>query len=738
MLARVPRPPLGGSAIKRALMLLFMLGATGATAPLNYTPLPVTNPEPATRFTLPDGTLVTKIGGRVRDRHAREDFSDNYTIFTEHYFERRTHEITIYENVSPADPANRILTILVTPQWWMHNTNFRDSFLGRGNGDPLQPTQVNLYADNGGMKILPQGIVTKTPIASYDNLANDPADNYTTDPNQPPGPGAYVLVKQLTQNAALGRPLQPGDLVEFEMGFFLAGDGTVLGRNSYYSDAIVYQVGTPGAQPWYRGSCCGVTRPWNSQVLPAAALSAGLMTGQEDTSFMPSMMLSQAAPNIADTNIQLWSEGRRLFHSSFLTGEHSEPGNGILADAVGKTGPNFSQNACISCHIDNGKSSPVLGSALDNMLVLTGSLTAQHTIAPDPRFGTNLSQGTATLDNGQPVDGREAVLSIAGFTSLNGTFGDKTSYTIQAAQYLLQDKSGASLPLPAALSVRAAPSLVGLGLLEAVSETTLTALARSEENDPDGARGRVQLVVDPQDPSITRIGRFGWRASEPTVLDQIALAFNADMGVTTSIFPSHLCGTAAGATGTACKASDAGGPAVSDANLDLMARYLSLLSVPPQRHFPGEQPQDPGEALQDPAETNLQTRVQQGEQLFAQARCTACHVATLQTGDHRFAELRDEAIHPYSDLLLHDMGTGLADSYPQGIATDQEWRTAPLWGIGLAASIDPNVRYLHDGRARTLEEAILWHGNQGGPARERYKALSADQRQEIIEFLQSL
>jgi CxxC motif-containing protein (DUF1111 family) len=182
----------------------------------------------------------------------------------------------------------------------------------------------------------------------------------------------------------------------------------------------------------------------------------------------------------------------------------------------------------------------------------------------------------------------------------------------------------------------------------------------------------------------------------------------------------------------------------------LLARYTSLLAVPPQRHFAGEQPLGvPADtilaqaaavtAAQISAEKDMQVRVARGNALFAQARCTACHAPTLTTGTaHRFAELRNQLIRPYTDLLLHDLGPDLADNFPQGAASGQEWRTAPLWGLGLLTSINPDVRYLHDARARTVEEAILWHGGQATASRERFKALSADDRQSLMAFVKSL
>jgi CxxC motif-containing protein (DUF1111 family) len=742
----------------------------GEFVPLSWTAL-----DPVTQYTLPDGTLVTHVGGRTRDRHAREipatpGTGDPYDLFAAHYFERRSQDLTIYENVSPTNPAARVITIVMRPQWYLYGTNFRQGFIGRRTGDLPGPTAVALYGDNGGMKRLPPfslmpGQELKTPLANYNGLPSDPPHDYLVDPatntpvslDVPPQDGEFVLVKQITSSPPYTRAptnrnyLIPGDLVEFELGIFLSGpEGTELGRFNYYSEALVYKVGTPGVHAWYRGPCCdGDPIPWNSHLVPDAALAGGqMMTLQEDTSGQPEMNLQQAGTNVAGRNIQPFLEGRRLFHTDFLTGAHTEPGNPALTTEAGKAGPKFQQVACVLCHVNNGKSTPGLNVPLSNMVVLTADIGASGNLVPDARFGGHLEQGLIT-ENKVTYDGRQAVLKIDTYNTIKGTYPDNTGYTLQTPHYVLTDIAGNPLPLSARMSVRAAPHITGMGLLEAVPESEIQSLATASLADPDGAVGKLQIVADLQDPTVNRVGRFGWRATVATVTQQTAVALNGDMGVTTTIAPHHLCGLAAAPAGADCRAADSKGPLLSDDDLDLFTKYISLLGVPPQRHFAGEQPtgipaptlvSQPAAttAAQVQAESALQARVARGETLFAQVRCNACHVDTLTTGTaHRFAELRSQTVHPYTDMLLHDMGPDLADNFPQANASGQEWRTAPLWGLGLLSSINPNVRYLHDGRARSIEEAILWHGGQGSASRDRFKQLSADDRQSLIDFVTS-
>jgi CxxC motif-containing protein (DUF1111 family) len=742
----------------------------------DFVPLTWSALDPVTQYSLPDGTLVTHVGGRTRDRHAREvppvaTTGDPYDLFAAHYFERRSHDLTIYENVSPTNPAARVITIVMRPQWYLYGTNFREGFIGRRNGDLPGPTAVALYGDNGGMKRLApfslmSGQELKTPLANYNQLPSDPPHDYLVDPatnisvnlGLPLQDGEFVLVKQITSSPPYSRAptsrnyLIPGDLVEFELGIFLSGpQGSDLGRFNYYSEALVYEVGKPGVHSWYRGPCCdGSAIPWNSHLTPESALSGGpMMTLQEDTDGQPARSFQQAGTNIAGRNIQPFLEGRRLFHTSFLTGSHTEPGNPPFTTEAGKAGPKFQQAACVLCHVNNGKSTPGLSVPLNNMVVLTADVDASGQLVPDARFGGHLEQGLV-VENKVTYDGRQALLTIDAYNTVTGVYADNTSYTLQTPHYLLTDLTGKPLPLPTRMSVRAAPHMAGMGLLEAVPESQLQALATASRTDPDGAVGKLQIVPDLQDPTITRVGRFGWRATVATVAQQTATALNGDMGVTTTILPHHLCGLAIAPAGADCRAADAKGPLLSDDDLDLLTKYVSLLGVPPQRHFAGEQPTGiPAPTLvsqpaatttaEVQAENDEQARVVRGGTLFGQIRCNACHVQTLTTGTaHRFSELRSQTIHAYTDMLLHDMGPELADSFPQGNASGQEWRTAPLWGLGLLSSINPNVRYLHDGRARSIEEAVLWHAGQGAKSRDRFKQLTAADRQDLIEFVNSL
>jgi CxxC motif-containing protein (DUF1111 family) len=213
------------------------------------------------------------------------------------------------------------------------------------------------------------------------------------------------------------------------------------------------------------------------------------------------------------------------------------------------------------------------------------------------------------------------------------------------------------------------------------------------------------------------LGRFGWKANQPSVRQQVAGAFAGDMGITTSLFPAEECTE----TQEPCRAAPSGGaPEISDEDLDKVVLYASSLAVP---------------ALRDPEDAE----VARGARIFGVIGCAACHTSTLVTGSHpTIPALSGQTIHPYTDVLLHDMGAGLADGRPDFEASGSEWRTPPLWGIGLVPTVNRHAYYLHDGRARGVTEAILWHGGEGQASRDRFAALSSDARAALLRFLESL
>jgi CxxC motif-containing protein (DUF1111 family) len=264
------------------------------------------------------------------------------------------------------------------------------------------------------------------------------------------------------------------------------------------------------------------------------------------------------------------------------------------------------------------------------------------------------------------------------------------------------------------ISPRVSPHVAGLGLLEAVPSEVLE--QRALEAKPDGVRGAVNWVWDRQTEAPV-VGRFGLKANAPTLRQQIAGAFLGDMGITSSLFPIENCTPVQ----SACKkAASNGSPELNVEQLNAVEFYIAHLAPPRRRN--ADQPQ-----------------VMQGEAIFARSGCTVCHQPELRSGTHpRFPLLSGQPVEAYSDLLLHDMGAALADGRPDYQANGRQWRTTPLWGFGLLFGINEHTSYLHDGRARTAQEAILWHGGEAAVARNRYEDLSKSDRNALLAFVQSL
>ncbi len=369
-------------------------------------------------------------------------------------------------------------------------------------------------------------------------------------------------------------------------------------------------------------------------------------------------------------------------------------------------GPVFDNVSCEACHVGDGRGRPPFGAEPFSSL-FRASVAGQgpnNGPAPVPGFGGQLQLRSV------PGFSPDVYAAVAYAESV-GTFTDGTQFSLRVPTYTL---TGGYSPLPAGvlISPRVAPFVFGLGLLEAVPEEAILALADPEDRDRNKVSGRPNYAWD-EIQHRARIGRFGWKANNPNLIQQTAGAYNGDMGVTSSIFPAESCESHY----PGCEPHEA---EVEDETVHNVAFYAQTLAVPARR--------DLDDKITD-----------KGEKLFYKSGCVNCHVSTLRTGVHpEVPEVSSQTIHPYTDLLLHDMGPGLADGRPDFDASGSEWRTAPLWGIGLVETVNEHTNFLHDGRARTLLEAVLWHGGEAEAARNRVLRMSAREREALVAFLQSL
>lgn len=371
-------------------------------------------------------------------------------------------------------------------------------------------------------------------------------------------------------------------------------------------------------------------------------------------------------------------------------------------------GPIYNNVSCVNCHIGDGRGKPPGPNEQLTSMLFRISIpgTNEHGGPnPVPGFGGQLQQ--RAIFGTQP----EGNVLIT-YTTVNGTYDDGTPYTLREPMYAIQNTY---IPMTGGvmLSPRVAPPVFGLGLLEAVTEDYILAMSDPGDANGDGISGKPNYVWNAQTGGLS-LGRFGWKCEAPNLLQQTASAYSEDMGVTNHMFPAESC------QGQTQFDNLYDETEVQDSVLYAVAFYMRTLAVPARRN------------LSDP-------QVVRGKQLFIGAKCSSCHIPMLRTGvSVDLPEVSNQTIFPYTDLLLHDMGAGLADHRPTFDATGQEWRTSPLWGIGLTQAVNGHNNFLHDGRARTLEEAILWHGGEADPSRLRFLAMPAADRAALIAFLNSL
>lgn len=379
------------------------------------------------------------------------------------------------------------------------------------------------------------------------------------------------------------------------------------------------------------------------------------------------------------------------------------------ATRYGGLGPIYNQNSCASCHVRNGRGSiPQFEGDRSTGFLLRLSIPGVGNnggIVPAPGFGGQL-QDRAIY--GEISEGTVARTEVY----VTETYADGTTVTLVKPTYYIANPY-APLPADLRISPRNAPAVHGLGLLDAIAEADILANADENDADGDGISGKPNMVWDVL-AEATRLGRFGWKAEQPTAGQQAADAAHNDMGLTNFYFPNEQC-----LGQNNCNEGLQTELDMDDETTRLMAYYFETLAVPAQRDY------NNGDVIK-------------GRGLFAKLNCVACHTPKHVTGFHDIPELANQTIYPYTDLLLHDMGENLSDNRPTYLANGNEWRTPPLWGIGLAQVVNPKATYLHDGRANTLEEAILWHGGEAENAKNAFKALSAKERDQLIAFLMSL
>lgn len=413
-------------------------------------------------------------------------------------------------------------------------------------------------------------------------------------------------------------------------------------------------------------------------------------------------------------------------------------------------GPLYNARACETCHRSGGRSVLDYGSSPPiSVVVRLGVGENGKILGPHADYGIQLQTNGIPGAVGQyaaeplapgagaveppavspnagvapaaepPAFGAGEATLVVQWRTEHGTFTDGASYELLAPTFEVDQLRSGPLEGDVQLSSRAAPALLGLGLLESIPAEDILARADPDDRDGDGISGRANWVTHPVSGEAT-LGRFGWKAAQPTLETQVGLAFREDIGITNGIHPRESCTESQ----EACRSLRTGADApwnveIGDDLFAYVVDFVANIALPPAG--------------------NSSPEVRLGGELFRKSGCESCHRPTYTTGLSAHGEhLANQSISPYSDLLLHDMGDGLADRTVDGRPGDSEWRTPPLWGLGLVRHITGSESYLHDGRARTIAEAILWHGGEGARARERFRSLDETQRAALEAFVRAL
>lgn len=463
-----------------------------------------------------------------------------------------------------------------------------------------------------------------------------------------------------------------------------------------------------------------VTRPTDdfSKAEGFEAMSGGAATSIASVN---ADSFSQFSANLGFEEEERFKLGNALFRKLWV----SSPSSTQASDGLG---PLYNARACQSCHLKDGRGRPPEGGIDTTSMFFRLArpprddderrmVEAQEAVNfPDPVYGVQLQDSAVP---GLTAEGRLKV----SYTEEPFTFPDGETVSLRRPSYSVADLAYGPLDPATTLSPRVAQPMIGLGLIEAIHEADILALADPDDENGDGISGRAALARDGKSGTLT-LGRFGWKAQNATVRQQSADAFATDIGISSpdADRPHGDCTSAqaeclAMATGEQERLGPTEAP---DPVLDLVTFYSENLAVPARRKasFAG---------------------TLRGKKVFYDLGCTSCHTPKFVTRRDAANKAQSfQLIWPYSDFLLHDMGGGLADGQPVGVASGREWRTPPLWGIGLTQTVSGHTFLLHDGRARNFTEAILWHGGEGQKARDAFAVLAADDRRDLLAFLESL
>ncbi len=472
--------------------------------------------------------------------------------------------------------------------------------------------------------------------------------------------------------------------------------------------------------------------PWPKAVLAAAlatlAIALALGTtgaageGKPAVTPEPNAVYMQPLAGLGDDELATFRAGETMFRTSWIVFPALQIPNWDVVRPPAMfgwgLGPTYIANACMACHVQGGSGKTIdkSGATVFQQLLRISipGTNAHGGPNPHPIYGDQLQVfDVISADRKQVREGEADV--FVDWEPQTATLADGSRIELRRPKLRVASLAFGPLAPEVMTSLRNAPAIFGLGYLESVSEEDILALAKLQQSQ--GLNGRPNYVRDDVH-DTTSLGRFGWKANQPGVRQQVAAAFLGDMGITSPLYTKQNCPPAQ----ADCRAMPPGDykPELRVKDFDAISFWAQALEAP--------EPRQPARA-----------EVQRGAQLFAAARCAQCHVPDLKTAKQApFPALANRSFHPYTDLLLHDMGEALADGRPDFLAGPRDWRTAPLWGIGLRQQVNGSSNLLHDGRARTVTEAILWHGGEAQAARDRFAGFSREDRDALLAFVNAI
>jgi CxxC motif-containing protein (DUF1111 family) len=428
-----------------------------------------------------------------------------------------------------------------------------------------------------------------------------------------------------------------------------------------------------------------------------------LLTGSLSVKTISSNAFGKSIPGLTLQESIKFGSGNSLFTSSWVSVGSTSSIDGL--------GPTFNAKACVSCHTKDGRGKPHTNNQDSNGFLMRISLPGKNSKGGPlghPTYGKQI-QDQANIGVTYEAKINSSIQII------NGNYPDGTSYQLTKPIYSIVNQQFENIG-NVLTSPRVGTQTIGLGLIDALSEESILENADEFDKNKDGISGRANYVWNELTNSNT-IGKFGWKANQPSLRQQVADAFIGDMGLTSSIFNEANCPDP---QEDCINFPNGESPEVTNLQLDKVVFYQSALAVPKRRNF-------------------KDLNVLKGKTLFKNIECIKCHSINYTTGQSKEnSHLENININPFSDFLLHDMGDDLADNRPDFLANGKEWRTQPLWGIGLISTVNNHTNLLHDGRARNIEEAILWHGGEAENSKQQFMRLSSEERSNVLQYINTL